>query len=472
MDNNPSTGFKKNGIGVELSYAFGSRNGQFYRSDGSSFSVYHDEIGLITLPTVTSNKFEIGIWRSIYNNTMANKIKFLLVDENSGGDIAGPYTYNFINQEAQIKPFQWSKSSPSDLRVLTYNVLRDNLFEVDLQPNFKRIFQAIKPDIIGLCEIYDYTAAQTKQVIESFLPSNNNQKWYFGDAVPDIRLVSRYPIKESLQIDGNGIFLLDINGKELLYIVTHLPCCDNESARQREVDKLMSFVRDVKFGIASIQVPQNTPIIIAGDMNLVGLREQINTFITGDIANNNSFGIDFKPDWDDSNLEDAKPATTGLPTIITWYNDFGSYSAGRLDYCLYTGSKIKKRNSFALFSESMSNQDLLAGGIFREDILKASDHTPLVVDFSFDLSTNGYTDINDDIHFSILGNNLNVECSALDNKTKVYAQSMDGKRVSLPVIFDNEKSLTVDLSSLEFAGIWMITIQNHNRSWSYKWIKY
>lgn len=468
MDNNANTGIKINGIGAEISYTFGDRSGRYYQSSGSSSTIWHDDIGLITVPTVTSDVFEIGLLRTIFSKTMSSTIKILLVDDVAGGDIAGPFTYNMANQSSEIKPFTWSKTTQSDIRFVSYNVLRDNLFDSALQPSFKRIFKAINPDVIGLSEIYDFNGLQTKQVIESFLPSATGQQWYYAEASPDIRLVSRYPIKQSTQLDGNGVFLLDINGKKLLYILAHLPCCDNETGRQNEVDKIMSFIRDVKFGISSFDIPQGTPIIFSGDMNLVGLREQVATIIKGDIGNNATYGPDFKPDWDNSDFEDANVPTTGMPATITWYSNSSSYSAGKLDYFFYSGSAIKLRNNFALFSQTMKAQDLTSGGIFISDILTASDHTPIVADFTFDLSSETKELVEFVSNYYLEKDRLVIETIGDGNEYEILASSVDGKSINLPTHTFHNNAINVDLSTLPNNQILIISLQKGENVSSFK----
>lgn len=389
LDNNLSTGLNKNGIGADLIYNFGARRGQIYRNN-NVFDIFHDDIGLITSPTVTSDKFELSIARNISLGSiqinMSNNIKILISDENFNGDKApdnnGGYVFNFNNEKIfQPIDFSFNKNDSKDVRVLSYNVLRDNLFNTSLRQNYRRIFQAIKPDIIGFCEIYDNNGTQTAALIESFLPLNANQKWYHAEVNPDIRAVSRFPIVNSRSIDGNGAFHIDMGDKQLLFIVAHLPCCDQDTKRQAEVDKIMAFIRGVKFGISPFNIPINSPIIIVGDMNLVGKKQQLTTFLTGEIANNSSFGPDFRPDWDNTDLEDAKPYTTNLPFTFTWYNDFGSYSAGRLDYVIYTGSQMKLNNSYALWSPALSTVELSNLELQRDDVPRASDHLPVIADF-------------------------------------------------------------------------------------------
>jgi exonuclease III len=399
IDNNVSTGLSKNGIGVDLTYSFGFRSGKLYLSN-ASIDVFHDQVGLVTSPTVTSSKFEMSILRSFnYGNPplkVSNTIKLFISDESNAGDKApdaGAYSFNFDNSKTfEPIPISFSKLDANDIRIVSYNVLQDNLFDPALRSNFERIFKAIRPDIIGMCEIYSNSGAQAAALMESFLPSAANQKWYYGEAVPDIRMVSRYPITNTRNIDGNGAFQINVGGKQVLVIVAHLPCCDDETGRQAEVDKIMSFVRSVKYGISTFQLPVNSPIIIVGDMNLVGLKQQQQTFIDGNIINNSNFGPDFTPDWDNTFLEDAKPLTSYLPFTFTWYNDYGRYSAGRLDYVFYTGSVMKLKNSFSLWSPVLPNDMLTSTGLQRLDVPKASDHIPVIVDFDW----SGKTDLTED----------------------------------------------------------------------------
>ncbi len=388
IDNNENTGKKVNGIGADIVYNFGKRQGFLYAGN-NTFLIYHNHIGLVTSPTVTSDRFEIAIARNNFFNSisfaMQNQISIVLLDESNNGDKApdnpGGYTYAMDNNTHYSSSFNLNRKDKNDLRIMTYNVLRDRLFNTSVRQNYNRIFNAVKPDIIGFCEIYDNSSAQVAALIEQYLPSTGGQKWYHASVNPDIRMVSRFPILSVRSIDGNGAFLIDLGTEKLVAIVAHLPCCNNETSRQQEVDNIMSFVRGVKFGISPFQVPINSPIVIMGDMNFVGLNQQLKTLLTGEIVNNNTYGPDFSPDWDYTNLEDLKPLTTGLPMTFTWNSNSGSYSAGRLDYMIYTGAVMQPTNGFALWTQEMSQTELDLYGLMRNDVTSATDHAPVVGDF-------------------------------------------------------------------------------------------
>ncbi|MBK9737357.1 MAG: T9SS type A sorting domain-containing protein [Saprospiraceae bacterium] len=477
IDNKTTTGLSKNGIGADISYNFGDRQGLYYGSFNTD--LYHDDLGLVTLPTVTSDKFEMSILRKFTRGStkisMGNVIKVLFSDESFGGDLAPDagatimYTFN-PNIKALIKPYSFKKLNPEDLRVMCYNVLKDNLFESSTRDAYSRIFKAINPDIIGLVEIYDNSALATANLIESFLPSIGSQKWYYDGVSPDVIIVSRYPIINKRSSNGNGIFLVDLGTSKLVYIVAHLPCCDNEIGRQDEVDNIMSFVRDIRYGISAFQVPQNTPIVIVGDMNLVGLRAQQHTFITGDIINNNLYGPDFLPDWDDSSLEDAKPATTNVPSTFTWNSPGGSYSAGRLDYVLYTGSVIYLKNSFALWSPALTNSELSTTGLQSGDMAIASDHLPVVCDFG--LIASSLTEHSNKEDYNVQFNRdevtiyyknpgpIEVLITISDIMGRVYFQQKSSNLESL-----------INLEQLVQRGVYILNIRNQKGSKSIKFVK-
>ncbi len=392
IDNSVNTGRKIYGIGAEITYNLGQRQG-FLHTGSSTFSVSQSNIGLVTSPTVTSDVFELAIRRefSFSGNffKMGDIVKITIVDEINNGDrapdIDGGYSYRLQNY-VYSQPLELTKASDKHLRIVSYNVLKDKFFSSNVKQYYDRIFKVINPDIIGFCEIYNNSSAQTAALIEEYLPSGIGQQWYHAAAGDDIRVVSRYPVINTASIDGNGAFLIDLGSKKLVFIMAHLPCCNNESQRQAEVDKIMSFIRGIKFGISPFTVPIGSPIVLAGDMNLVGLKQQLVSMLTGDIVNNNTYGPDFKPDWDNTDLEDANPLTTGVPMTFTW-NSTGSYSPGRLDYIIYTGSVMSISNSFVLYTPGMLQNDLNKYGLNYYDVDRASDHLPVVVDFDLQGTT-------------------------------------------------------------------------------------
>ena len=397
-DNDPSTGFGIGGIGSELNYSFGNRFGTITFPLNST-DIGHADIGLVSAPTVTSTQFEIAIARDLNffgeelykGNTVQIRFAMSGANEDFMPEETGGISYTF--KEGPFDPLpavSLQRPTGTDWRLLAYNVSRDDFFENSLTDEYRRILQAIQPDIIGFQEIYNHTSQQTADRVELMLPSGNGEEWYHSKVDPDIILVSRYPILESHGTDsdgeGNGAFLVDLdgpNGQHLMLLVAHPPCCDNNEARQNEMDAMLAFVRDVKNGVGAFSISPDDPIVVAGDMNLVGLQQQQKTLLTGDILAEFVYGADFNPDWDDTAFEDAKPFSTNLPTTTTWYSENSDFSPGRLDYIAYTGSVLDLKNTYALFTPALSAADLANSGLETNDAIFASDHLPMVADFSF-----------------------------------------------------------------------------------------
>ncbi len=387
IDNNPNTGVSTQQFGADLVYGFGAREG-ILKVGNFIYTIYHNDINLVTLPTVSSNQFEISFSKTINYfqgqlHISSSIINVVLADENFLGDrIPDVSTIAYSMQSAEYLPpdYQLTKEIEDDLRIISYNVLSDGLFESDRQPAFRRIIRAMIPDIVCFQEVYDHTPLQVAQLMEVFLPSVQNEQWYYSGVNPDIIIASRYPISATGSSDGNGIFEVLVHDQKIVIADAHLPCCNNDEDRQHEVDRLMSFIRNSIEGLTNIFIEEDTPIFIVGDMNLVGNRQQQHSLVSGDIFAEHLYGSDFDPDWDGSSLDDVRPFATGRPHAVTWYNAFGSFPAGRLDYLLYTGSVVDLSNGFVLNTTNLSAQELNLFNLLSTDVETASDHLPCVMD--------------------------------------------------------------------------------------------
>lgn len=413
-DNNSSTGYSINGIGAELEYKFGDRSGKFYY-DNTSRSISHEHIGLIALPTVTSNIFEMNINLNsiIDGRTLFPDSTMLIIirDNVTNGDIipneSGGYFYNIGNHLPQLEAqYSIKKLDKSNLRIVTYNVERDNLFETSNKEAHRRIFNSINPDIIGFQEIYNHTAQQTADLIEQFLPSDQGKTWYSSKVGSDVITVSRFPISKSFAIDNNAAFVINLeeHQRDLLFISAHTPCCDNNDSRQREIDNFMSFIRESKEEGGVLTMEKNSPIVIVGDMNLVGYNQQQTTLITGEIVNHNIYGESFMPDWDSTYFTDSKPITTHMPSTFTWYNEGSSFSPGRLDYVVYSNSVMSVANSYALFTKALPQDSLTLYNLERNDVTSVADHIPVIVDFEFSPTVSVTNESDLDYQFSLSQN--------------------------------------------------------------------
>ncbi|MFH1195182.1 MAG: T9SS type A sorting domain-containing protein [bacterium] len=412
-DNYSTTGFSIKGIGAEIKFVFGNREGVFYSSNTTQ-TITHVDVGLITSPTYGSDEFEMAFNKSteINGNKIfnGNSIRIVLKAKNSGGDelpdAGGGVSYTMQNMPVgEAAGYSIKKSNNDYLRILAYNASRDGLFVSGRTERFEKIISTIEPDIIGFGEIYNHTSGETADLISDFLPEG---EWYHAKMGYDLVAVSRFPIISSYPINAiddnqcSGAFLLDLHPKydcKLLLIVAHPKCCGGDESnqrRQKQIDAIMAFIRDAKGEGGILNIEDNTPIIICGDMNLVGYSQQIKTFLNGDILYEPDYGPDFVPDWDNTGFDDAKPYVTNLPFVFSWHDRESDYSPGRLDFIFYTGSVMQKMNSFNLFTEALPNDSLNFYGLSEDDVTIASDHLPVVADF--DLSPISSIGMSDSIH--------------------------------------------------------------------------
>jgi len=353
-DNNPNTGFSRGGIGAEFTYYYGARRGFINLADGSSMQVNHAGLGAMSSPTVTSDKFELVLDRFVETNgfsaTMGTTISILIENDGAGDlvpNVDGGFQYTL--NDTPIFERQYNLTKDDDhTRFMSYNVLNDGIFDPGKQFEFIDIFQAINPDVIAFQEVYNTSANDVQVLLNEVLPLGGGQSWQVAKSNPDIMLATRFEVEA-----------FDDIGQPIIVYNVHLPCCDNDIQRQMEIDNLLSVLRDKESSSQTGFIyPDDSPTIITGDFNLVGLKQNYDSFIEGDILDNASYGQDFTPDWDGSVMEDANPYVTGFPGNYTWNNPNGSYHPGKLDFLFYTGSVMEQQNGFLLDTEHLSATEL------------------------------------------------------------------------------------------------------------------
>lgn len=394
-DNNSSTGYQINGIGAELRFNFGTRNGFNYYTNNS---ITHSGIQFRSLPTVTDTTYEIAIGRQfIPPASGTGTIKIFFIDNSTNGDWmpnsgeAFEYTFDITPTEPLI-PIELSREDTSLLRVMNWNTLNDGLLDPNREQNFARVLLAINPDIIAFNEMWNSTTSQIQSKLNTILPLQTGS-WNAVKLDGGNITASKYPILQNWlvypgqRITASLIDLPERFGKDILVINCHFKCCGgaaNDATRQREADATIAFILDAKTPGGFINLPEQTPFVILGDLNLVGDRQQIITLVTGEIINTQLFGSGGPPDWDNTDLEDLLSMQTDKRTAYTWRDDPNSFPPGRLDYQIYSNSVINVEKDFVLQTEVMSQARLNQYGLQLLDTRTASDHFPKVADISFD----------------------------------------------------------------------------------------
>ncbi len=405
-DGDPTTGHSVEGLGAELAWTFGQRTGTVWTKNGER-TVEQADIGLRQAPTVSSTQFEISFLRREGRGAGiagSQHVAIVLVDEGrADGDRLpdeGALELELSNEPPEeLLTVSLERRHPDDVRVVSFNVLFDGLFKRPAP--FIRILRALDPDVICFQEIWAHSAQQAADQVSLALPDAD---WH-GAATAEGHVVSRYPLREHGAIDRSGNYwaLIDLPDDrydvDLSVICAHPPCCDKEAERQEELDGIAAWMRELMTPGGVLMTPGGvletpdapplefdlavgTPIVIAGDMNLVGGSRQVRTLLDGDIANEERFGPSRAPDWDGTPLADAWPRLAGGRDAFTWRDARSSFAPGKLDYIVYSDSVLELANAFVLATEELPREVLERYGLRADDTLDASDHLPVVADFT------------------------------------------------------------------------------------------
>ena len=222
-------------------------------------------------------------------------------------DSAGGVSFTIFEDEVSPpEPITLGRLNDSDIRVLSYNTLNEGILDDDRQLHFKRIIQALDPDVIALQEHGEWE--EIDDVIQSWFP---NQQWHASWTYRDLVVLSRFSIindANMISSERTMAALLDTEselGKNLLIFNSHLSCCSNNEDRQQQVDEFAGAWREwVLNNEGPFEIGAGTPFVHVGDFNYVGYRQQVETIIHGDIEDENQYGNDFLPDWDSTSIFD------------------------------------------------------------------------------------------------------------------------------------------------------------------------
>lgn len=388
-DRDTSTGLQTEGIGAEIRFAFGEREGRFYPDSTSNIQsgvqIWHSDLSFHGAPTVTSDRFELAFARDavIEGDPVfeGSEIRVVFVDD--GGDRipdAGSMLHVLdVDPPPAIRDVPLGRERPDDVRLVSWNVLRDSPWDGSESGKFERIVQALDPDVIHLQEIYDHSVTETRELVGGWLGGSGDD-WHAAGNY-DCKTVSRFPILYSQALSGNLVVLLDTVdelGTTLLAFNAHTPCCGNDDGRQWEIDEMMWFIGRVRSGLYP-QIPADTAVQIVGDLNLVGDRQQLDSLVTGDIVYESDWGGDVSPDVDGSALLDTRPLHTEQRLCYTWRNDFSGFWPGRLDVSVISDSVLQPGRQIVVETRAMRSERLGEYRLLATDS-SGSDHLPLVTD--------------------------------------------------------------------------------------------
>lgn len=301
----------------------------------------------------------------------------------------------------------FSKKNASHVRMVTWNVLDSFIWTASEDAAFKRVLEAINPDVIAFQEINgalattdDGIETRIKQRLETYASGYTWDVHVAGAGGNGNKTVlcSRYPmnLKRNNTIPGAGIRgaciarvnLPDANYSKDLYLMNvHFKCCDDsaDDHRQRQVgaDAIINWMRDARTAGGNINLPAGTPMILTGDTNLLNRGDRLpyhpsKTLIDGTIYDTATYGASSPPDWDGTDMTETTcyDHTNSNPATHS-----SSDPVARTDRFYYTDSVLRQTAGFVLNAATMSASARTAAGLQANDT-KVADHMPVIVDFA------------------------------------------------------------------------------------------
>jgi endonuclease/exonuclease/phosphatase family metal-dependent hydrolase len=298
------------------------------------------------------------------------------------------------------------RANASDLRIATFNVFNDSIFNDFAAPTvgsrkqrFMRMALKLNPDIWCFQEMYNQSTASVKTLMDAAQPLGTPNGWYIYQPTFDEHVIaSKYPISlgrnnttpAGYRAVAMGLVDLPAQFSHDLYLMNaHYRCCGdtlNDPERQKQSDAFVNWMRDLRNAGGNLTLTAGTAMMVLGDINLVGGPQPLTTLLNGDIQNELTYGIDSLPDWDGTtnSVVNAFHNLSGTENY-TWRDDLQQFAPGRLDYMTYTDSVMTLRKAFVLNTMSMSPADLAASGLQQYDSVynvQTYDHLPVFADFT------------------------------------------------------------------------------------------
>ncbi|MFQ5528175.1 MAG: endonuclease/exonuclease/phosphatase family protein [Thermoanaerobaculia bacterium] len=390
LDRKKSTGFPVENLGVDLEIRFGLRSVRRYDANGNEELILPGTGLVMGLPTHSSEEFEIRVelpenLRTARLGALKAKrkrIKLVLRDVDGGDRLpnGGAAKYKLAKTAAdKVDRITLDRVPGTDLRLLSINSEASTI--VARQDVYRRILEAIRPNVIAFQELTSWGPNQARDFVETVLSPNGDVAWEARQQF-DCVTVSSFPILDWAPVDDNLATYIDLpgGGRNLVLFNMHPPCCDNEDGRDREFDNLAAAWRDLLEGDFSFAINDGDAAVFAGDYNLVGFRRQIEALRDGVFVDATN-GPNFAPGRDEGSLEDPPLRHTHRRFAYTWRRAESSFAPGRLDLVVFSGDALELTKGFVLDTSTMRSKDLRKAGLKRGDSGLASDHLGMVVDF-------------------------------------------------------------------------------------------
>ncbi len=480
-DNDASTGKPFNGIGAEIEIDFVEREYFHHYPAISNWSRWLSDLDFEIAPTTTSDEFEIRLIKNAEANGnpifVSPKMSYLFSSKTGdyGPDEIEVYEWN--NYDWTYTPVDISSQVNNTIRVMSHNTLNEGLELSELYPSYERIYSKVRPEVVIFNES-DVSTSLVEDLMNQWVPSEN--AWTAVKRNSRTVIASSFPIIDSeyvsYRITGVKIDLPDDEyNTDLLVIGMHAPCCENDADRQVEADRFARYVLDLKSNQTEINVEEGTPIVAGGDLNLVGYKQQLTTFLTGDIQYTSTFGDGGPLDWDNTSLAQVVALESDRPLYHTWDGSNSSWPNSKLDYILYSDSQVKAKKSFVINTDGMSNERLNVYNFQYYDTDVMSDHYPIVADLELQSNINVATVEPTRINIEMNINNpfsdyLSIDLEGTEETLNLRLLSRDGKLVKQTTIPSGTQFVQIETHDLA-SGVYWLHLQTVQQSIALKLVK-
>jgi hypothetical protein len=368
-------------------------------------------LGLIAAPTWSAPRFELRLARRGADGSAALgaglRIKAVYEEEGSILDDTEVGSYRFATRAAEdagmpqpeVVALRLQRPAGST-RVAAWNVSRNSF--TDRATGFVRVLAALAPDVVLLDELPPELVEEELEALFASGPLGELGPWSFALGQPSLGQKAAVAARGATVTPAPGLldvpypegslealaervdapwleYLLgqeerrastaggwvELGGTPVLFVAVDLQAAGwAGSPRDRMRVLETAAIRD---RVAQVLVEKPGPVVIGGDLNLVGSRTPL-------------FQLLRQLDVDGSDLVPVDAVRLGERTLATWRNERDPFAPGRLDFLLVPDAVVTIANSFVFATEDLDDTTLSTLGLERELMAGLSDHLVVVAD--------------------------------------------------------------------------------------------
>ena len=369
-------------------------------------------MGMLRAPAYESDRFEARLRRGVKLSGQSvpalagtrARVKFLAaLDDGTLVDETEPFAFRLepftppVVEEIDTDPL--ARSPTSQLRVLEWNVSHSTF--ATRRDEIVRILSALRPDVLLLTEMEDdITVEELGRFLErSGIPEASvPEHVVYGQGGGEERSVVvsrfplsglpslndlRYPIMDPLEVLGTGAVAAQLDKGisaagavvrvgDLRLLVASLGL-ESKGHRADDLQEKMRRIQAMAIASATAAARSSRSVdavIIAGDFNLVVTDQPLLTV-------QQYAGSSVEP------LTIVNALQLDGLSNQTWFRPDVPLAPSRLDYLMYSAGSLQLDRSFVFDSRDLTPRWTQHHGLSEDLSVTASDHFPIVVDFSW-----------------------------------------------------------------------------------------